>query len=189
MADTAMKKICIIASQMAEGLFLIRPLLVLAVVGLYVVGSWWLSGMAKPMGEMPYRYGTWLGISCGLIAVIFLIVAIKQLLRVVFEGSNATSQIAGGPIAAIIFAFISVGLLRRKRFAIVLFFTFAVLVLVLQTLILVYPLAGSSNQVAPLELFLAVIFLVVTGIYFGKRWKLMVPSSAPPSPEKVPPVM
>jgi hypothetical protein len=134
----------------------------------------WFSLKAKPIGTLPYRYGTFVGIVYGLTAAVLLISTIKGLPNSVFGRSRPLMYMSGQALGALsvsgVLISISVGLLRRRRFGVIIFF-------VLQGLGLIFFLAaGWTTQPVQFaaDLVVYVVFLYATSTYFANRWKFMI---------------
>jgi hypothetical protein len=129
----------------------------------------WYSIKAKPLGPKRYRWGTYVGILTALCTLPIALLGWKVLVN-------------GRPFYIILFLVLvicglltSFGILRRRRFGVLLFPLFYLLVIV----------AGSNQSPGSAGNALGIIvFVVVSSIYFGKRWKFMtlsVVSAAAPS--------
>ena len=136
----------------------------------------WFSVKAKPIGNKPYRWGIYNGIIAGLVAILFLLIIFSY-----------DSDLYGRTIGAVIgtsAALCCVGLLRRRKFGVVMFFITYVSLIMAGAF--VDALRGHSittqqqAQVGPM-----LVWIVLTGIYLIKRWPLMgkKKNSTPTSPE------
>jgi hypothetical protein len=123
----------------------------------------WVSSKAKPLSGKPYRWGTYVGITTGLVALTFS--------SLIFSGSDSYGREAATVMTVSAFA-CSVGLLRRQKFGVVMFvITCVVLVLFspwLDAMRGTQPSPAQSGQGIPVLLYLG-----ITTSYFVKRWKLM----------------
>jgi hypothetical protein len=141
-------------------------LFVIALIGLMV-----FSMRAKPLGDLPYCWGTWLGISNGLFGLAFLLVSF--FVPTAVSGSNLFAAILFvGP-----FALVSFGLLRRRRFGVVAFFVVNLLFCVIGVLLDWSHHASALEPYDPMQALLilipSAIFLGANWSYFDKRWKFM----------------
>jgi hypothetical protein len=135
----------------------------------------WFSVKAKPIGNKPYRWGTYNGIIAGLVAIPILLITF-----------SSDSDVYGRTVGAFIgtsAALCCVGLLRRRKFGVVMFFITYVSLFMGGAF--VDALRGYSvttqqqTQAGPM-----LIWVVLTGIYLIKRWALMgkTKNSTPTSP-------
>jgi hypothetical protein len=133
----------------------------------------WISVKAKPIGDKPYRWGTYTAITTGLVGFSFL--------WFTFSSGDAYRK-AGGAVLGISAVLSCIGLLRRRRFGVVMFYIaytfFIVGGPVFET---VRNQAASSQEVG--QVGLTLVFLVLTASYLNKRWALMgKPKNASPTP-------
>jgi hypothetical protein len=126
----------------------------------------WFSWLAKPLGGMPYRWGTFLGVSHGLYAVAFLFIAVLNVAR--------PDSYPFGPLpwfaTAIAYAVVSIGLLMRRKFGVNAFYFVQVLFGVLGTMA-IWALNGPIG--ALFQLVLVIVNLVASFYYFAKRVQFM----------------
>jgi hypothetical protein len=97
--------------------------------------SIWISQRAKPLGNMPYRWGVYLGMVAAWTSLMLIVSSVQAL-----GGGHAL----GGSvlcIVAVLAAASSVGILRRRKFGVV---TFALMYVVLIfTVPFVEPMSGQ----------------------------------------------
>jgi hypothetical protein len=129
-------------------------------------GGYLVIGKPKAIGYMPYRYGHFVGICHGVLAIFALAIAVKTR-----QDSILMSTVI---LVGLVCASISIGLLRRKRFGVILFFGIQTLLLI-QFSILAYRSSTQPGYYVAIADFLA---LFATTQYFEKRWKFMVPEYA-----------
>ncbi len=117
------------------------------------------SVKARPLGDLPYRWGTFVGICAILLSVGLVGSAIR------------TTEDSRSPIAAV-FALVefaaAIGVLRRKRWGVVLLLSLHTFLILLAAL--------SQDIEAQLTPSQVVAYLTGIGInvwYFGRRWHLM----------------
>jgi hypothetical protein len=147
--------------------------------------SIWVSVTAKPLGNMPYRWGAYIGMVAAWMSLVSIVSDVLALGGGHLAGGSALCTVA------VLAAVSSVGILRRRRFGVVAFG------LVYTALILISPftepvrgrpfLLEIRNQPASLaemareiqsfprlvSIVLAVVYLVFTFVYFKNRWALM----------------
>jgi hypothetical protein len=155
------------------------PLIILNVIFSGV--SIWISQRAKPVGDMPYRWGVYLGMVAAWMALILIVSSVQAL---------GGGQTPGGSvlcIVAVLAAVSSLGILRRRKFGVV---TFALMyVLLILIFPFVEPMPGQTFLLAirdepaflaelggevksfPLlgSLLFAVVYFAITFIYFKDR--------------------
>ncbi len=138
----------------------------------------WISVNAKPLGDRPYRWGTYVGIITALVGIILLLTS-NRLIPAFLDGNViGPSLIVCLLVCA---ALCSIGILRRRKFGVVMF------VITYLALIMVGPfLDAMRNQPATPrqqgQSFPVLVFLVITTIYFKKRWRLMTSTTPPVAP-------
>ncbi len=134
---------------------------------------------------MPYRWGVYLGMFAAWMSLILIVSSVQAL------GGGQTLGGSALCIVAVLAAVSSVGILRRRKFGVV---TFALMyVLAILIFPFVEPMRGQAFLVAirdkpaslaelaeevksfPLlgSLLLAVVYFVITSIYFKDRWGLL----------------
>ncbi len=125
----------------------------------------WISLKAKPLGDKPYRWATYTALISGLAGLSFLLIA-------------ATSgDVYGRTCGAIVGtsgALCCIGLFRRRKLGVVMFYV----TVIYRCLWWVDPFLDTvrDQPVDPQtrgQGLPVVIFVVLTGIYFKKRWSLM----------------
>lgn len=134
----------------------------LAAVALIVIvgGPIWFAVKARPIGSLPYRWGTYVGIWGVLLSIVLLGASIKAT-----EGHGSPG--VGLLITAAEFAG-AVGVLRRKRWGVVLLLTN-------QTAIILISASVNDLDVRP-SFSRSVASLVGIALniwYFGRRWTLL----------------
>jgi hypothetical protein len=115
----------------------------------------WLAIKTRPLGRYPYRWGLYIGIETGLVGITMALFTLSALPRVSFYAFYA-------PVLALCAAVAAAGLIRRRRFGVVLFFITYVLLLV-----------SDPTRALPW-----LLFIVPNIFYFRKRWGLMTPEKA-----------
>lgn len=137
------------------------------VVGFMFLGiPIWFSRKAKPIGDKPFRWGTYVGILMGLLAAYFS--------TVIVSAYDIYGKEVG--IALCISALIaSVGILRRRRYGVILYVVTNLLVLMASPFMSAMrnePFTPTTpeqeSQTAP-----SLVFLGFSIAYFVKRWRLM----------------
>ena len=135
----------------------------------------WISVRAKPLADKPYRWGTYVGITTAFVGLVYLLGIIRF-----FTVHVDSKLIVVSAIACLCAILCSIGILRRRKFGVVMF------VITYLEILLLGPLFDAmSNQPADPEKqgqgLPVLLFLVITTIYFKKRWQLMTnPSSSVP---------
>jgi drug/metabolite transporter (DMT)-like permease len=142
----------------------------------------WISVKAKRIGGKPYRWGTYVGIITGLFGAVFA------------SGRLSASDNYGREIriALCVSAILcSVGILRRRKYGVVLF----VITYLLLMMAVPFISAMRDEPLTPQQQgqsFPTLVFLGLTTGYFVKRWRLMgKPRNAmmpPPAPPMTPPI-
>jgi hypothetical protein len=152
---------------------IIFGLLALALFGSVV----WFSVRAKPLGNKPYRWATYIAITTGLVSLSFLISL----------GTAIQNGRVGGAVLSAILTIgcilCCVGLLRRKRFGAVMFYVTYILIFLTPALLAgIYGTRQTPQEAQQSGLFF--IYYLITSWYMAKRWKLLgtpVGNSAPKS--------
>ena len=137
----------------------------------------WFSIKAKPLGNKPYRWGTYIGITTGLATLSFGLIAFPKVLN---------GNISG---LLLVLLFTSLGglccwgILRRRRIGVILFvICYGLLILSPPYFASVDNLPERTGIALPL-----LLYTLVTFIYFKRRWNLMdrpLDNSAP-NPENI----
>lgn len=139
--------------------------LALVALGLAIwVPLLWFSIKAKPLGNKPYRWGTYIGITTGLLALIGLLSVIPK------KFNNLDIDMFLYLLFIVTAAISSWGILRRRRVGVVMFVVSYTLLFILPTFLEVKykrPMSSKNNQ-GPLAL-----YTIVTFVYFKRRWTLM----------------
>ena len=132
----------------------------------------WVSVRAKPIGDRPYRWGTYVAILTGMMGLMFFVSTLFV------PTQYSTSDISEQALAAMI-GMLSVltafGLLRRLRFGIVMFVAACVLMIIafpIGEVISKQPFTAQGQAGWVITILPAPIMLATTG-YFKKRWRLM----------------
>ncbi len=119
----------------------------------------WFSVKARPLGPLPYRWGTFVG-SCAILASIALL-----------RTAVADMRDYGSPVLAVLTAMHiagTIGVLRRRRCG-------AASLLLSQAAIIVlnaFSLDSDGNPQNPMT-FAPLLGVAINGWYFGRRWRLM----------------
>ena len=138
----------------------------------------WISLKAKPLGDKPYRWATYTALISGLAGFSFLLIA------------STSGDVYGRTCGAIVGtsgALCCIGLFRRRKLGVVMFYVTYI------SLFMVGPFLDTvrDQPVDPQtrgQGLPVVIFVVLTGIYFKKRWSLLQkPSISADAPEPTPP--
>lgn len=136
-----------------------------------------LGKMEKPYGAgvqtPPYRWGTFVGVSSGLGAVFEVFTAIESDSSAAYVGQAMPPWPVGLLLGAGLVV-TCIGVLRRRRFGVIAYF-------VTVTIGLVFNVVKLTDQNIPANLragfgfsiAAALLFAVVTLIYFAKRWRFM----------------
>jgi hypothetical protein len=141
----------------------IPELLIFLLILASLVAPVWISQKAKPLGPLPYKWGTFIGIQSGLLGIGLLIAAIVDL------GSPMQRDAALwelGLFTAIVGCalFGAVGACRRRRWGAV-------------ALIVFYLLSAVA---APSYIPAWLALVIGNTIYFRKRWTMMGPRKEQP---------
>jgi hypothetical protein len=142
---------------------------VIGLLGLIVIQGpmIWFSAKAKPLGDKPYRWGTYLAFTTALVAIV-LALSIPS----VVSNGNIFGAVLLSCLSA--FAVITViGLFRRRKFGVIAFILTDLLLFLFEPLMATHYNRPVSVQPAGTFLF-AIIVLICTTIYFKKRWRFMV---------------
>jgi hypothetical protein len=139
--------------------------LIAGVVGLAIFGSIiWLSVRARPLGNKPYRWAKYIAITTGMAALVWgpsLIAAVKNV-------GLAGVILAVTLIAACVVC--SFGLLRRRRYGVVMFHVAYILIWITHALLAgIYGTHPTLEQSSRSAMFL--LYYLVTAVYLGKRWR------------------
>jgi len=124
----------------------------------------WISVKAKPLAGQPYRWGTYVGIITGLAGASFLLITLPPEIDVYAKGAGAVMG-----LCSIVCA---VGILRRRKYGAVMF----VITYVLIIMVVPFLDAVRNRPVNPQQRGQALptlIFLIMTTVYFKRRWNLM----------------
>jgi hypothetical protein len=126
----------------------------------------WISSRAKPLLDKPYRWGTYVGLITALAGLLCLST---------FFSFFSASDIWGQGVSAflcICATVCSIGILRRRRFGVVMFvITYLGVIMENPLLLALRSLPTTSIQKG--ESLPTLVFLVTTTFYFMKRWALM----------------
>ena len=123
----------------------------------------WFSIKAKPLRNKPYRWGTYIGITTGIVALASTLIVIPKL-------KHPDIGIFLYVLFIVTAAIASWGILRRRRIGVVMFVVSYTLLLILSPfLAVIYNRPTSSNN----SLLPLTIYTVITFIYFKRRWPLM----------------
>ena len=141
-------------------------------------GLIWISVKAKPLGDKPYRWGTYVALISGLAGLSFLLITAT---------SGDVYGKACGAVVGTAGALCCIGLLRRRKLGVVMFYVTYV------SLFLVGPFLDTvrDQPVEPQKQgqgLPVLIFVVLTGIYLKKRWSLMRKANiVTETPQPIPP--
>jgi hypothetical protein len=133
-------------------------------------GGWllWFSIRAKPLHGKPYRWATYIAVTTGLAGISLGLSSVSGISK---------GQIVGpavGFIDTASFVLCCIGLFKRKRFGVVMFYIAYFLILFTPFFFDVYyqrpPNRTPQQQTQSGALF---IYSVVTAFYFKKRWRLL----------------
>jgi hypothetical protein len=143
----------------------------------------WLASRAKPLGTMPYRWGTWVGLQTAWMAVTLIISCLT-----VRAGASLVST-AALSVLALTAAAASFGILRHRRFGVVAFVCTYLLLIPIgpfldtapgQPYVITIrenPLTGFHSSMS-LPTIIAILstagYFICTVIYFKRRWPLMI---------------
>jgi hypothetical protein len=140
-------------------------LLLITLCAALILGPIWFSVKARPIGSLPYKWGLYVGIETGGVGIILLAFALSAF------GKGVTS----GGIVLTLFAFLavttSVGIILRKHWGVLAFvatYTLLILVPAFNANTDYRPGSNTQGQSIP-----TLVFLIITILYFKKRWKLM----------------
>jgi hypothetical protein len=78
----------------------------------------WVALRAKPLGGMPYRWGTWVGMETAWMAAVLVFFCVREGLA---RGSIAVLALAPLSVLALIAAVAAIGILQHRRFGVVAF--------------------------------------------------------------------
>lgn len=131
----------------------------LALQGLLI----WISVKAKPIGDKPYRWGTYAAVSTGLVGFSLLLLA--------FSSGDSYAK-ASGAVLGVSAIWSCIGLLCRRKFGVVMFYITYI------SLIVGGPVFEAvQNQAANLQkegqVGATLVFVVLTAFYLKKRWASM----------------
>ena len=133
------------------------------VVMLVVFGApIWFSAKSRPLGDMRYRWGTFLG-GMGIVGGV---VALAQAVTMLIEGQS----VPGGLMALftlVVFA-TAIGVIRRNRWAAVLFITIQAILVAGSVLI-----AKPEDLPEPSRAFSSLAWVLINAGYFARRWRVM----------------
>jgi hypothetical protein len=141
----------------------------------------WTSRKAKPLGNLPYRWGLFLGVANAIGAPICLWFALSAF----FEGTLSERSVLC--VESVLGAVAGVGLCRRERWGVVVWIADESISFLPALLKATYEAAnGHQEAKSVLALgILALVLLIVNIIYFKKRWRLMGTDPIPVIPEPV----
>jgi hypothetical protein len=157
----------------------IKPVAVYSLLQIvFFVLALWAASRAEPLGGMPYRWGTWVG-------VVTVGQAVGAVISCITAVGASLVLIAALYTLALTAAVASFGILRRRRFGVVAF----VCTHLLGALILPFvdavpghpyavtmrkaPLTGLVLTIFLILVLIGAVFFVCTVIYFKRRWALM----------------
>jgi hypothetical protein len=122
----------------------------------------WLCVKTRPLGPLRYRWGTFMGIQCIVIAVISL--------RYAAIVSDQGGTLEAGVLAmfTLLALVAGVGVLRRKRWGVVSFFLVNVSLILLPLLI-----STTEDEFNPSRTIAPLAGLGINIRYFARRWKFM----------------
>lgn len=165
--------------------------MVLAILNLIFYGaSIWISQKAKPLGNMPYRWGVYVGMISAWMSLPLIISSVPAL---------AGGHLLGGSVLfidALLAAVASLGILRRRKFGVVsLGLAYAVLILISPYLApmpdwpFLFVLSNQPSSMTELarqaisfpwvvSLGFTAAYLVGTFVYFKNRWEWMQPPNS-----------
>lgn len=134
----------------------------------------WFSIRAKPLGGKPYRWGNYVGITTGLVAVAGLVAVVPKLARLDLGLVVYLAFVISAGIC-------SWGILNRRRIGVVMLVVSYSLLIMLPAFLATFyhqPVTSADSASGPALL----AYTIVTFIYFKRRWHLMgkpVDNSAP----------
>jgi hypothetical protein len=147
----------------------------------------WISVKAKPIGEKPYRWGTYVGIITGFVGASFVLT--------LWSASDIYGRESGVALCASAIL-CSVGILRRRKYGVIMFVTTYLLLMMSVPFMTAMRHESVSPQQQGQDL-PVLVFLGLTIGYFVKRWRLMgkaavhgiviTPLPVPPMPPPIPP--
>ncbi|MGO9241627.1 MAG: hypothetical protein ACLQBJ_12530 [Bryobacteraceae bacterium] len=145
----------------------------------------WISQKAKPLGNMPYRWGAYLGLMAAWMSLLSIVSSILAI-----DGGH----VLGGSVlcfVAVLAAVSGFGLLRRRKFGVVVYGLVHAMLILLSPFL--EPIRGQpflmairNTPASPTELagqmksfpslvalVLFAVYFVFTFVYFKDRWSLM----------------
>lgn len=148
--------------------------IIAGVLGLAFFGSIiWFSVRAKPLGNKPYRWATYIAITTGLVSLSFLMSFVTAVENGKLVGALLSAILTVGCILC------SVGLFRRKRLGAVMFYVTYVLIFLTPALYAgFYGTRQTPQEAQQSGMFL--IYYLITSWYMAKRWKLLSTSTDKP---------
>jgi hypothetical protein len=123
----------------------------------------WISVKAKPIGGKPYRWGTYVGIITGFVGASFVLA--------LWSASDIYGREVGVALCASAIL-CSVGILRRRKYGVIMFGTTYVLLIIAAPFMTAMRHQSVSSQQQG-QVFPVLVFLGLTIGYFVKRWRLM----------------
>jgi hypothetical protein len=123
----------------------------------------WISAKAKPIGYKSYRWGTYVGIMTGFVALPFV--------SLIWSASDIYGREVGVALSASAILS-SVGILRRRKYGVIMFVVTYLLVMISIPFMTAMRNRPDSPQQQGQDL-PVLIFLGLTFGYFVKRWRLM----------------
>src|SRR5580692_1706601 len=160
--------------------------MILVILNLVFLGaSIWISLRAKPLGSMPYRWGAYLGMMAAWMSLVSLVSSVPAAV-----GGHVLGGLALGMLT-VLGAVSSFGILRRRKFGVVAFgLAYGALILISPLvepmqdqpfLLAIRDQPASFGELARqsalfpsiVSIVLAVVYFVITFVYFKKRWVLM----------------
>jgi hypothetical protein len=160
--------------------------MILVILNLVFLGaSIWISLRAKPLGSMPYRWGAYLGMMAAWMSLVSMVSSVPAAV-----GGQVLGGLALGMVA-VMGAVSSFGILRRRKFGVVAFgLAYGALILISPLvepmqdqpfLLAIRDQPASLSELARqsalfpsiVSIVVAVVYFVVTIVYFKKRWALM----------------
>jgi hypothetical protein len=122
----------------------------------------WLCVKTRPLGPLHYRWGTFVGIQCIVIAVISLRFTVISFGQDVMFGGGLLAMFTLLALAA------GIGVLRRKRWGVISFFLVNASLILLPLLI-----ATPEDEFNPYRVIASLVGLGINIWYFARRWEFM----------------
>jgi uncharacterized membrane protein (DUF485 family) len=140
----------------------------IAIVASFLGATIWFSVKAKPLVDKPYRWATYIALTTGLASISLSISLLQN------HTNNSPVVIVLLAITTVSVMLCCVGLLLRRRFGVVTFYIFYILSMLLPAFIdAYYNRPQAPNQARNLQSGLLLIYIIITAIYFKRRWKLL----------------